>query len=423
VLYIHLTYSFVTGETSRFPELRIFDIDEVQVNGAAPRDKVAMRDVGIECCVLTRDVGVTHPGPKLRTVGTQSTTPEPSKNLLSFSTIRSETILPSAPAVNSFHADELNRKQPEGEESSSVKARESRLSFQADTKMKLRTVDNATNTLRAEVKHVSCSTDIRMNQIYTETEVERMVEEHGKKILRDDEALRVRRRVDKGVLAKPRCSDIAIAAVPRLRDTASSDCTINDVLCEKCNTRKRSIGVGSTDFLRVTADGAPASLASLTMTRSKSSDHFNLRPRLRATSVKGTDTRDLHTSVKSTDTRDLHTFRDTAVNTMKRKLVDTGVGERISTRDVLVETTEPLNVVTECTKCLARAESPQPTYTLSPSSTTPSRIPRLAKPVTPTSSQNGKRPFNRQDTYTKIQVDEKLNLPIVPTITVDEEDR
>ncbi|KAF4523385.1 hypothetical protein B566_EDAN013467 [Ephemera danica] len=387
------------GESSHLFELRI---DEGQMNGG-PRDRVAMRDVGIECCVLTRDVGVTHSGPKLRNVGTQSKPTE--KNLLSFSTIRSESIPPSPTAAYSFHADESNRKQDEGEEMLKTK----QASVPPEVKTKVRTVDNSMNTLKPDVKNASCGTELRMNQIYTESQVEVMVEEHGRKVLRDDEVLRTRRRSDKGVMAKPRCSDIAIAATPRVRDVASSECTINDVLCDKCNVRKRSVGVGSSDLLRSPGDGGPASLASLTMIRSKSSDHFNLRPRLRPTSV------------KTTDTRDLHTFRDTAVNTMKRKLVDTGVGERIATRDAHVETTEPLNVVTECSKCLSRSDSPQSSSVqpLAINSTTPSRIPRLAKPSV--NSQNGKRPFNRQDTYTKISVEEKLNLPIVPTITVEED--
>lgn len=379
------------------------------LNGGEVITKVPMRDVGVDCSVLTRDVGISHSSPKLRSVATQSTAESP-KSLLSFSAIRSETILPS-PTAMSFHSDDLNRKQDK------AKAEENLLlpsSTNTESTMKLPTIDNATNTNRLDFKHAACSTDIKMNQLYTEQEVEKMIEAHGKKVSREEEALRARRRSDKAVLVKPRCTDTAVSATPRTRDAASSECTVNDVVCDKCNVRKRSVGVGSASFLRPpgAGDGTPASLLSITMTRSKSSDSFNLRPRLRPTSV------------KSTDTRDLHSFRDTAVNTMKRKLVDAGVGSRISTRDECVETTEPYNIVNECIKCNSSNRVNSPSIPISPTSpfhpATPSRIPRLAKTATPTNNQNGKRPFTRQDTYTKISMDEmKVDIQSEENVDID----
>jgi hypothetical protein len=121
------------------------------------------------------------------------------------------------------------------------------------------------------------------------------------------------------VIAKPRCTDMGVLAVAKTRDIGVSEHTLTDLLCDKCNVRKKSIGVGSVgSFLRSLAPGEEnLSLSSLTMSRSKSSDHFNMRPRLRPTSA------------KETDTSDLQSFSDKGSNTAKNSVVDRAVGSKV----------------------------------------------------------------------------------------------
>jgi len=126
--------------------------------------------------------------------------------------------------------------------------------------------------------------------------------------------------VDKGVIAKPRCSEAGVLAVSKTRDVGVSEHTLTDLLCDKCNVRKKSVGVGSVGtFLRSLTPGGEdnLSLASLAMSRSKSSDHFNLRPRLHPTAA------------KETDTSDLFTLRDKGSNTARSATVDRAVGSKV----------------------------------------------------------------------------------------------
>jgi hypothetical protein len=119
--------------------------------------------------------------------------------------------------------------------------------------------------------------------------------------------------VDKGISAKPRSNDASALAVVKTREMGVSEHTVSDVVCDKCSVRKKSVGVGG-----ITTPGAESSLslASLTMSRSKSSDHFNLRPRLRPMAA------------KETDTSDLTSFRDKGVTTQRVSTADRGVSTK-----------------------------------------------------------------------------------------------
>lgn len=116
--------------------------------------------------------------------------------------------------------------------------------------------------------------------------------------------------MEKGVSAKPRCSDAHVLAVVKTRDIGVSEHSVVDVICDKCSVRKKSVGVGGL----ATASGENLTLASLTMSRSKSSDHFNLRPKLRPMAA------------KETDTSDLISFRDKGIATQRVNTADRAIG-------------------------------------------------------------------------------------------------
>lgn len=106
--------------------------------------------MGIECSVLTRDVGVSHQGPKIRTASTQVSMEQP-------------TVPQSVPTP--------------------------------EVKPKVKVFDRSVNTDQTRVRNTDSSTDLSMQQIFTDKEMEVMMEKHGEKIKRDDEAARVRLRV------------------------------------------------------------------------------------------------------------------------------------------------------------------------------------------------------------------------------------
>jgi len=132
--------------------------------------KSTSRDVGVECSVLTRDIGVSHQGPKIRSTSTQASEERPKivpppiaakpdlKNNLSFSGVKHESI-----------------------SSAVVK--------------KVESMNRAVNTDKIGVRDSESTTDLSMQQIYTEKQVEVMIDGHEKKLKREEEALKARLRV------------------------------------------------------------------------------------------------------------------------------------------------------------------------------------------------------------------------------------
>ncbi|KAG5874049.1 hypothetical protein JTB14_034625 [Gonioctena quinquepunctata] len=219
----------------------------------------------------------------------------------------------------------------------------------------------------------------------------------------------------KGTLAKVTVSNISVQKTMDSLSVGCSENTIHDIICDKCNTIKKSIAVGPEK--NQDNHTIPISLASLS-SRSKSfnmgEDKLNLATRTRnaasqyepnninracqsdiklksstkscqceqKTSDKNTQY-EKYTITKYTDTRDL---------TVPRKHV--GCETKIITKDF------GCNIVSEmpvCTKCERDKES-KDANRKDEGSPTPSRIPRPQLPTTPVEN----RKFRRQDTYTKV---------------------
>lgn len=174
------------------------------VNGEAssPRRRgVLTRDVAVGCTVITRDVGVMPPPPRLRTVGVGTDQPSPPPSgRLSLSGMWTEDI-PEVPPRTAARG--------------------------------VQTTPQATPPAAASTR--GCQTD-----------AEPLPPPPPRKETRDT-GVQVQptpvQRTHAGVTARPLTADAAILCATKTRDAASSDCTIDDVLCTKCSVRKRSIGV------------------------------------------------------------------------------------------------------------------------------------------------------------------------------------
>lgn len=64
-----------------------------------------------------------------------------------------------------------------------------------EVKPKVKVFDRSVNTDQARVRNTDSSTDLLMQQIFTDKEVETMMEKHGEKLKKDDEAARAKLRV------------------------------------------------------------------------------------------------------------------------------------------------------------------------------------------------------------------------------------
>lgn len=346
-------------------------------------DGLIVRDVGVMCGAVMRDIGISHSLPKLRSFGTQMST----------------VFLP-----NGVHYSE-----------------------QSEIK-------------KQETKENTTSTELRMNQVYSENELDQNIAKAIKLYeetfrhhltpkkkdtvnlkstgsqanLNNEPVLKIIEKKDSGtqvspskgckevgLLAKPRTNDVGICSVVKVRHFGCSDNRIDQAVCEKCSIKRHSIGVGTSPY-----DFIPLSLNSLNMTRSKS---FDMTGKSTAILKKKISTRSIAcgthnpvTSNRSTDTSEYYKqhIKDIGVNTVKRKLVDAAVGNSSYLSD---------NKISACEDCSADVKhSPhtvpsqiKPEQTTSPSA---SRIPRpttLAISNNLSSTMSDKRKFMRQQTYSK----------------------
>lgn len=252
-----------------------------------------------------------------------------------------------------------------------------------------------------------------------------------------------RRLTEIGVSAKPRYVESVVQVTPRTRDVGASDDNINDVLCYKCKAKKRSIAVGHCSVTTLVAEeDTSISLSNIGILQNKPRDHSPPRTKKEATirSI-GCGTRNNATVSKGTDTQDLRAgrSRDFGVNTTKRKLVDAAIGDDMRRRnsgcgvflcdkcDVTIQ-----NVAKNMLTQNSDSTNPSPSVAVvvtSPStntlktspSATISRIPRLAPARGANSTSTTatvrspimakeKHRIQRQDTYTKLQVDAENRL-------------
>ncbi|XP_065351280.1 KN motif and ankyrin repeat domain-containing protein 1 [Cloeon dipterum] len=338
--------------------------------------QISKRDIGVDCAVLTRDVGVSHQYPKIRSSSTQADLAAPEVKTI---------VTPPAVPLRTSSRLSVERLKIESFTPEPVVTPEIKIPVQT----------RGTNTSAAFSKDSETSTELKMQQIYTERQLEEMLESHEKKIRRGEEALRAKLKVDKSVVAKPRMSDIGVTAEPKTKSVGVSDHTLK-LTCDACNTPKKNVGVSTASLIP-----KPDYLNPQAMVRSKSSDHFNLRPKLRPMAS------------KLTDTLGLICLQDSHTNTARVRTTDSSVHCKAATNDfgvsVMIEPAVTVKEVpAECKTCAARKSPPTiprpESVSPLPAASLPSQIPRLASGRRFTSPPT-KRPFNRQDTYTKLSVD------------------
>lgn len=428
--------------------------------------KSNLRDVGVTCSVVTREVGVSPQRPRLRNAKTNTRT---SLRLLGPSGVQTEDIPP--------------------DDSQSVPAALRPLT-QVQTKLiKISPISSANieSVLKPAVTKTSATnTDLLKDNVYTYAELDHHItkaiqtyERTFSSRLRDTRDMGVqtqktseispvlliierrdvavqsednyyrqeafsqtedlpRRLVEIGVLAKPRYVETAVQVRTKTRDFGVSDNSVNDVVCDKCKVKKRSIGVGHHSYSNLLADDeASVSLSNIGILQNKPSDYTS-PPAKKETTTKsvgcGTPSKDTISQGTNTDDLRAGRSRDVGVNTTKKKLVDAAVGDATRRRDsgsgvfvcdkcdVAIQNVAK-NMLTQNTnsaKPIPSVTGIVTSPTASASKTSPnapgSRIPRPTPARSSTSTTvatsahsqvtvHERRRVQRQDTYTKLQVD------------------
>ncbi|XP_069694060.1 KN motif and ankyrin repeat domain-containing protein 1-like isoform X2 [Periplaneta americana] len=400
-----------------------------------------VRDVGVTCSVVTREVGVSPQRPKLCNAKTNT---HSTLRRMSLSGVKIDEFLPD-PSYN--HISSLQRAK--------IFTVSQVNSINIESIPKTASTTSATNT------------DLVMDQVFSDVEMDecinKAIELHQKSfsskfhpeqkrnfgvqvdklpeippvlliVERRDVAIQYednlhckeafsqtedvsRRLVEVGVLARPRYFETGVEVKPKTRDVGISNSSVSDVECDKCNVKKRSIGVGNRYFSNPVSEDVSISLSNIGITQNKISDLSVSVKKDTRTIGCGTASNTL--ASQSTDTDDLNAVRsrDFGVNTAKRKLVDAAVGGEVDRRnsgagvsvcdkcDVTIQ-----NVAKNMLIQNRETNTPSPSVTVVVTSTTssnlktspittPSRIPRPAS-----NTKNEKRRIQRQDTYTKVEV-------------------
>ncbi|CAG9828437.1 unnamed protein product [Diabrotica balteata] len=239
--------------------------------------------------------------------------------------------------------------------------------------------------------------------------------------------------VDKGILATVKVSHISVQKCVECYSIGTSNDTVNDVICEKCNAQKRSIAVGPES--NEDSHTSPISLASLNL-RSKSfnmgEDRLNLTTKTRSIASqyesnsisracqaklkKDSSTKSCQAETKMTDkntqyinyTVSRHTDTQDFISPKKNVSCE-AVEQKPETIEVACNTATDLLTCVKCEK-----EKEKEALKKDGGSPTPSRIPRPQIPTTPVEN----RKFRRQDTYTKVySPTEKATSPTSPRLS------
>lgn len=342
------------------------NIDSLDSSKEAPPPP-PRKDFGVNCGVLTRNIGVGHQNPNTKTVST---------------TIDDLT-------VDKWFNEKVKFMNNQNLTNSQ------------------KNVSRSSQTLIKEIRGVASQTIEKPSttaENYTQTSERKKYFSHA------------------SVLAVPKCKDFGVQKIVEVYNIGTSDDTISDIICEKCNVCKCNVGVGPDSS--EDSHTSPVSLASLMGPRSKSFNlgeaqlNFASRSRTVACQCENfgiskasqsefsgisracqselkTQTKacqhesklqhkmtqsETRSISKDTDTKDLITAtRHVACEAKEKKKV---------TSDVGCNTTED-KICIKCTK--EKDDVKKDTFG-------PSKIPRPQIPTTPVEN----RKFRRQDTYTKI---------------------
>lgn len=372
------------------------------------------RDMGISCSVMTRDIGVCHSGPKQCSVSTNTNLP-PSRSFSEL--VICEAMKENVPLIPPH----------------SVK----------EDMVSLKSLIN-----KSEVKTTSTTTDLQMNQIYSDMDLDRHIDKaikmyektvHQELQLKKKENITMHNKCSQTILQETlniiekKDSEIQTefekhyVSIDKTIKENMCDAETQDTLdslvkyrlCEKCSKEKVNVSVG-VSFEDLPNDSL--SLRTMGLTRNRSFDYGDRSP---FTSRKTINTRSVAcgaikwlTDTKGTDTIDLHVrHKDVGMNTIKRHLIDVAVGDSIHFKP---------SSSTICDKCASELNSVAIDPLLSGkgekicASANSSRIPRPTNvaqvsiaPTFPTHSPE-KRKLIKQDTNAKITADihlEKMQSP------------
>lgn len=425
------------------------------------------RDVGITCSVVTREVGVSPQRPRLRNAKTNTST---TLRQLNFSGTKTEEIPPEDIHILPAVVRPLSHVQTKLVKVSPINA----INIESVVKTAI-TKTSATNTdLLKDQVYSDVEMDHNINkaiQMYKRTFSSRLHTEDTRDVEvqtqrapeiepvlliveRRDIAVQSeyyhcrqeafsqtedlpRRLVDIGVSVKPRYVETAVEVRPKTRDFGASYNTVNDILCDNCKAKRRSIGVRHYYFPNpLPEEEVSVSLSNIGIQHNKPLDHSSPPANKEmATRSVGCGTPSKTTVSRGTDTNELcmRRSRDFGVNTTKRKLVDAAVGDatsRINSEsgvlvcdkcDVAIQSVAK-NILTQNSESKNRSQSVTIAVTsstintlkTSPSATI-SRIPRPSpargatsraestSATSPAAVNTEKRRVQRQDTYTKLQ--------------------
>lgn len=353
---------------------------EIQTRVVTIESKPTLRDVGISCRTLTRDVGVTPVILKNRTVGTETITDFlfPANG-----TVKEETIKPLFKSTKSqIQPDIQNRSTITDLYMKDIMQIFERRGKQLSEKhldgisLLPKILERVSKGVQASVKD-----PVPVLQVIEKREAGVQVAE-AKKQSRDV-----------GFTVKTKTYDASTDARPKTREFGSSDDRITDVLCDKCKYIKtRSVGVGLGN-IKLEEPKIETSI----LNRSKSFQLSESKPLVSSRTI-GVGTMipvKKLTSTKGVGTTDIFgvmTSKNSGVNTERVLFVDVGVGSESS------------NNISICEKCKNEAKLPQkpsPTQReVGEGHSQPSRIPRpKSNQTTPVMER---KKFMRQDTYTKI---------------------
>ena len=339
------------------------------------------KDFGVNCGVLTRNVGVGHQNPNTKTVSTTT--------------------------FDDLTVDKwFNEK----------------IKFMNSQNL-ANNVSTSTQTPSKDSRGVASQTIAKLAKIATSTQTADTKKHYS----------------DASVSAFPQRRDFSVQKSVEVYNVGTSDDTISDVICEKCNVFKCSIGIGPDSS--EDAHTSPVSLALLMGPRSKSfnlgDDRLNFSSRSRTVAcqhesqgvAKGSqyeangvsracqcetktvskasqwEVKSVHKNTqyesfsvsRDTDTKDLLTpTRHVACEAKERK----------NAVDVACNTTDEKNV---CVRCTNREKEEVAKKDGTPA---PSKIPRPQIPTTPVEN----RKFRRQDTYTKIYSSPTDKSPVSSTL-------
>lgn len=340
--------------------------------------KMSVRDIGISCTVLTRDVGITSISRKLKSVGT-------------------ETVPEAKPMPNGFFDSERTKPL-----SRSIKTQ-----IRPEVETKSTTTDLYMRDLKDESDKKSKRLSLKDLDAIVETP--RTIEKSNKGVqTMAKEAPTVLQVIEKrecgvqaeegtksyretGITAKPKSADVSVDARPKTKDASVSEDKTVGLLCDRCkNLKTKSVGVGLGNVKLSEVEILKNSLPE----RSKSF-HFvtSVKPKLTRNVGTGTLTpvKKL-TASKNVDTLELWISRSkhVGVNTNKYKLVDMGVGADLTKPEV-------------CEKCKSGVKTPVKNVLSSSKESGDHHASKIPRPKSlSTTPVMERKKFVRQDTYTKI---------------------